>query len=219
MPRFDAVIFDWSGNLVHDPPLQERLRAAMRSLGTVDDAAVDEICTRVLRAEADPDVEAALRTADTSLASYLAAEGLLFERAGLDLDLAHALLHVDEHEDFRPLFPDVLAVLEDLRAQGCRLIVLSDIHFDIRPLLTRQGAGRFIDDYVLSFEQGVQKPDPRMFEFALQLSGCARERTLMVGDRSTHDGAAAECGITTLVLPPLPTFGPRGLSMVRSLVT
>ena len=35
---------------------------------------------------------------------------------------------------------------------------------------------------------------------------------------SVHDGAATESGITTLLLPPLGSFGPRGLSLVESLV-
>ncbi|MCC9195643.1 hypothetical protein QNO08_14695 [Arthrobacter sp. zg-Y820] len=33
MPTFDAVIFDWSGTLVHDPPLRERVAVAGARLG------------------------------------------------------------------------------------------------------------------------------------------------------------------------------------------
>ena len=83
------------------------------------------------------------------------------------------------------------------------------------PLRREQAAGDYIDDYVLSFEHGVQKPDPRLFERALQRSELPPERVLMVGDRSTHDGAAAESGLVTLLLPPLAAFGARGLSLVE----
>ena len=69
------------------------------------------------------------------------------------------------------------------------------------------GITHLIDAYVLSFEHGVPKPDPRIFELALQAVGMNLEETLMVGDRASHDGGAAAVGITTLILPPLPEHG------------
>jgi len=53
------------------------------------------------------------------------------------------------------------------------------------------------------FELGVAKPDPAIFTKALQRLGLGAEQVLMVGERGTHDGAAADLGITTLLLPPL----------------
>ncbi len=176
------------------------------------------MCDALERCAADPEIVAAQAGGDTSRAAYDAAELLLFQRAGLDEDLAAALLRFDEYPEPRPAYPDAIPVLAQLASLGCRITVLSDIHFDIRPLLTSQGTGQYIDDYVLSFEHGVQKPDPRIFELALGRSASDRNRTLMVGDRSTHDGPAAEAGITTLLFPPLTSFGPRGLSLVTSLV-
>lgn len=218
MGNFDTVIFDWSGTLVHDPPLRERVAGTFTRLGRPDDGAVDDVCAALEGCAADPDIVAVQADADTSRAAYDAAESLHFRRAGLDEELAAALLRFDEHPESRPLYPDAIDVLADLASRGCRVIVLSDIHFDMRPLLASQGAGEYIDDYVLSFEHGVQKPDPRIFEIALKRSGSYRDRTLMVGDRSTHDGAAAESGITTLLLPPLTAFGSRNLSLVSALV-
>ncbi|WP_342023771.1 HAD family hydrolase [Arthrobacter citreus] len=218
MTAFDAVIFDWSGTLVHDPPLRDRVAAAGARLGRPDSPEADRICDALARHENDPDIAAAQLEADTSSAKYCAAETLHFDRAGLDEELAESLLHVDEDPAFRPLYPDALPALRRLKEFGCRIAVLSDIHFDIRPLLKEQGAGDLIDDYVLSFEHGVQKPDPRIFELALARLELPAHRVLMVGDRSTHDGAAAECGMATLLLPRLQAFGCRGLSMVENLV-
>ncbi len=218
MQEFDAVILDWSGTLVHDPSLRERVAGTFARLGRTDTGSVDEVCSALEHCSSDADIVAAQAGADTSRAAYEAAESLHFQRAGLDEELAACLLRFDEFVDSRPLYPDALPVLARLKAAGCHLTVLSDIHFDIRPLLAAQGAGRYIDDHVLSFEHGVQKPDPRFFELALEQSGLVRERTLMVGDRATHDGAAIDNGITTLLLPPLPSFGLRGLSLVSVLV-
>ena len=35
----DAVIFDWSGTLVHDPPLRERVGLTLARLGRTSDSA------------------------------------------------------------------------------------------------------------------------------------------------------------------------------------
>ena len=218
MPTFDAVIFDWSGTLVHDPPLRERVAAAAARLGRLEDTDTAGICAALEACEADADIAAAQSDADTSSAKYRAAEMLHFQRAGLDPELAETLLHVDEQAQFRPLYPDALPVLRSLKKLGCSVTVLSDIHFDIRPLLKEQGADHYIDDYVLSFEHGLQKPDPRIFELALRRANLSAERVLMVGDRPTHDGAAAEVGLVTLLLPGPGAFGRRGLSLVEALV-
>ena len=71
----------------------------------------------------------------------------------------------------RPLFPDVSAVLRRLRRAGLRIVLLSDVHFGLRILLARPGIGDLIDDFVLSFENGLVKPDPAIFALALQRLG------------------------------------------------
>lgn len=218
MLNFDAVIFDWSGTLVHDPSTEERVTLAFARLGRTDPHGVQSVCESLRRWEHDPDIVAAQAGSDTSASRYYAAESLHFQRAGLDQELAETLLHADEWPESRPLYPDALATLQTLKEQGCRIQVLSDIHFDIRPLLKNQGAGEFIDDYVLSFEHGIQKPDAEIFELALARLEVQPSRALMVGDRSTHDGAATESGITSLLLPRIGTPDQRNLSIVSLLV-
>jgi HAD superfamily hydrolase (TIGR01509 family) len=74
---------------------------------------------------------------------------------------------------------------------------------DIRPAFAAAGLGEVVDTFALSFEQGVQKPDPAMFTRTLAALGLEPSEALMVGDRSRPDGAAEELGIATLLLPPL----------------
>jgi FMN phosphatase YigB (HAD superfamily) len=60
-----------------------------------------------------------------------------------------------------------------------------------------------------------------MFTRALDALGVAADRTLMVGDRASHDGIAAHYGIASYVLagPMLPgDAGPRGLDAVLRIV-
>ena len=95
--------------------------------------------------------------------------------------------------------------------------MLSDIHFDVRPAFTGARFADAIDAFTLSFEQGIQKPDPRLFARTLGALGVEPADALMVGDRSGPDGAAVEAGITTLLLPPLTDIEDRRLHRVLAL--
>lgn len=220
MLAFDAVLFDWSGTLVHDPHPRDRIRRALAALGREHGASlVDDICENLDEARLAPDVAARLRAEDTSAPRHRAANLAWFDRAGLDPELAGALYDFDDEIDNRPLYADAIETLSGLRRLGVKVAVVSDIHLDLRKLLTAQGVGDLIDAYVLSFEHGCQKPDPRMFLTALELLEVEVGRTLMVGDRASHDGGGAALGITTLILPPPPpAVGPRGLDIVIRMV-
>jgi HAD superfamily hydrolase (TIGR01549 family) len=127
----------------------------------------------------------------------------VFQDAGFDEPFAEALHAVDADFGYNVFANDVKRTLAALRERGIKIGIVSDIHFDVRPHFDRAGCLGMIDAFTLSYEQGVQKPDPRMFEHALGALNAAPEEALMVGDRSQPDGAAVESGITTLLLPPL----------------
>lgn len=114
-------------------------------------------------------------------------------------------------------YGDALPVLRDLRARGLRLGVLSNAGVDVRQVLDRSGMSPLLDAVVVSHEVGAVKPDPRIFERALELLGTGAGRTLMVGDNPHDDAGAARLGIRTLLLPR--TRGPvHGLAAVVGLV-
>lgn len=134
---------------------------------------------------------------------------------GFDDDLAMALY--DSIAGQWRLYDDVLEVIGELRAHGIRLAVLSNIGLDIRPMLARSGVLDLLDAVVLSFEVGCTKPDPAIFTHTVRCLGVDPGDILMVGDTWHDDGAAAQIGIRTLLLPP--TLGPRrGLDLVTRLV-
>jgi FMN phosphatase YigB (HAD superfamily) len=141
MQSFDAVLFDWSGTLVHDPRPDTRLAWALdlvhRDLPPADR---QELSAKLASAEIHPEVVAAMRDEDTSSARHRAANMLWFGHAGLDTDLAEALYSFDDDPDNRPLYFDVISTLSSLRALDVKVAVVSDIHLDIRVLLARQGA-------------------------------------------------------------------------------
>ena len=100
-------------------------------------------------------------------------------------------------------YPDTAAVLRGLRDRGVRTTVVSNIAWDIRATFADLGADP--DDFVLSFEVGAVKPDPRIFETALARLEVNASDALMVGDSVENDGGARALGIGFALVDPLHT--------------
>jgi len=137
--------------------------------------------------------------------------------AGLDEALTGALYAVESDAGYNRFAADAAATVRELAGRGLRVAVCSDIHFDVRPAFAAAGMAGLVEVFTLSFEQGVQKPDPLMFTRTLQALGVDAGEVLMVGDRPAPDGAAVEQGITTLLLPPLRGVEDRRLRLVLGL--
>jgi FMN phosphatase YigB (HAD superfamily) len=80
--------------------------------------------------------------------------------------------------------------------------IVGDNHVDLRPAFADAGLADLVDSFVLSFEYGVQKPNPQILRVALDRLAVEPADSLMVGDRASHDGAAVELGIPTVLVPP-----------------
>ncbi len=116
-------------------------------------------------------------------------------------------------------YPDAVEVLAELRERGIRVGLLSNIGWDLRPVLHRHGVDHYLDTAVLSYEHGVQKPDPRIFRLACDGIGLAPQDVLMIGDSEEADGGARALGCAFLRVPPLPVARrPDGLRPVLGLV-
>ncbi len=217
--RFEAVLFDWMLTLAHYPSPAEHVALALRQLGRLDSAdEVSSIVDALSEAKRLPDVQAADAIEDTSAAAHRHSEYLLYRRAGLDDDLANALYGFLGDPSFHPCYGDAPHVLGVLAERDIKIGVISDIHVDLRVHAERFGIGQLIDSWALSFEHGIQKPDPRLFAAALDPLGVDPARTLMVGDRPSRDGAAADLGMTCLILPPVLDIEQRGLDLVLKIL-
>ncbi|HEX3784032.1 MAG TPA: HAD-IA family hydrolase [Pseudonocardiaceae bacterium] len=102
-------------------------------------------------------------------------------------------------------YPDTRAALERLRAARVPIAVVSNISWDIRRVFDRHGLTDLVDEFVLSYLEGVVKPDPKIFQTACERLGLRPEETLMIGDSAEADGAAAAIGASVAIVPPLPT--------------
>ena len=90
------------------------------------------------------------------------------------------------------LFEQALSLLQSLHAR-CRVaIVTNGITQVQKRRLQLSGLSPYVDALVVSQEEGVSKPDPRIVERALERLGCAdRAQAAIVGDSLTSDMAAA----------------------------
>lgn len=115
-------------------------------------------------------------------------------------------------------YVDTGEVLRALADRGVPAVIVSDVPFDLRPILAHYGLADLIHTFVLSGEHGTIKPELRLFGIALEAVGVEAADALMVGDNHINDGAAIDAGIRTLLLPPAAHGEPRGLWAILDLV-
>ncbi|MGH9409451.1 MAG: HAD family hydrolase [Vicinamibacterales bacterium] len=78
--------------------------------------------------------------------------------------------------------PDVVPALEALKALRLRLVVVSNANGTLRAHMDRLELTDYFDCVLDSADEGVEKPDPRFFQIALERSGATRDTTVHVGD-------------------------------------
>ncbi|MEZ5979912.1 MAG: HAD-IA family hydrolase [Planctomycetota bacterium] len=98
------------------------------------------------------------------------------------------------------LFPGIDALLTGLRAAGLRVGLLSNWSARLPKLLEAVGLGGAFDFVVCSAIDRVEKPDPAAFRLAAARAGVAPERCVHAGDRADLDGAAADVGMTFVLV-------------------
>ncbi|MCC6767050.1 MAG: HAD-IA family hydrolase [Deltaproteobacteria bacterium] len=135
------------------------------------------------------------------------------DRAIGDLQRYHA-----DHNLWERVPPDVVPALRRLRAAGRKLVVVSNANGRMRAALDRVGIGPHVDLVIDSFEEGVEKPDPRIFTRALDRVGARPATTLHVGDLFHTDVVGARAaGLRAILLDMADLYRDVDCERVRSL--
>lgn len=219
VPPIEAVLFDFANTLFRMLPTERFLTRIWERAGRdpdgIDAAAVS---AQVRTAAALPHVIEAQHGRDTSAERHRDATLAWFREvpalAGME-ELAYAQVLLGE--SWYP-YTDTAPVLRELAARGVPVGVVSDIPFDLRANFAEHGLGECVAAYALSYELGLEKPDPRMFLKACADLGADPRRTLMVGDNAPRDGGAVSANLRAYLLPSEPRTGERGLDAVLRLV-
>ncbi len=117
------------------------------------------------------------------------------------------------------LYPESLAALQDLRALGFRLGVISNFDSRLHDVLANLGVDSCFEQVFLSWEIGVAKPDARIFSSALKAMGVAPSRAAHVGDSVAEDieGALRAAMHAVLIDRTGNQQAPRGVATAREL--
>ncbi|MFF0744736.1 HAD family hydrolase [Streptomyces sp. NPDC004111] len=228
-----AVLFDFSGTLLRIEPPRTWLSAVLAARSpalSLSDAELERYAGLLADAGALPGgseprvVPPALAelwaTRDESTRRHRAAYTGLSRRVELPDDALHDELYARHMAPaaWQP-YPDTAEVLAALHGRGVAVAVVSNIGWDLRPVFREHGLDRYVDAYVLSYEHGVQKPDPRLFRAACEAVGQDPAHVLMVGDDRRADGGAAAVGCAVHFVDHLPVEErPDGLRPVLGLV-
>jgi HAD superfamily hydrolase (TIGR01509 family) len=201
-----GVLFDFSGTLFRfepgpgwpadtfDEPMRERLTHVLTSPTLSADHLPPDLADAWARRDLDPDVHRTVYLAS------LASTG--FELSEEETELVYRSLTAPDA--WQP-YPDTADVLRGLAAAGVPVAVVSNIAWDIRPMFRKLGVEDLVTEFVLSYVEGVVKPDPKIFTIACQRIGVAPEHAVMVGDSPEADGGASAIGCRTVIVDPAAT--------------
>jgi putative hydrolase of the HAD superfamily len=99
------------------------------------------------------------------------------------------------------LFDDAVPTLEALRARGLRLGIISNFEGWLAKLLDHLEIRDLFEVVAISGDLGIQKPDPRIFHWAMGEAGVVPSQTLYVGDNPNFDAQPAhDMGMTGVLL-------------------
>jgi HAD superfamily hydrolase (TIGR01509 family) len=191
-PSLHTLFLDAGGVICH--PSWSRVSAVLAAHGV-------DVSAEVL-ARAEPHAKKEIDEATVIRATTDAARGWLY----FDKVLAHARIPRSETTDaaladlreyhrtenlWEHVTDDVRPVLRRLKALGLTLVVVSNANGRLRHLFDRLELTPHFDVVLDSHEWAVEKPDPRLFQIALERSGSRPESTIHVGDLFHVDVAGA----------------------------
>lgn len=180
-------------------------------------------------AEAEPRAKKRLDTGDTIRATNDQQRGwtyfnLVLGEAGVALSDATAAALAELHTyhqtyNLWETVPDeVLPSLAALRASGRRLVVLSNANGTLHKAFDRLGLTTSFDVIFDSHQEGVEKPDPRFFQIALERSGADAATTMHVGDLYHVDVVGARnAGLEAILLDEADLYAGCDCLRVRSM--
>jgi putative hydrolase of the HAD superfamily len=107
------------------------------------------------------------------------------------------------------VMPGAREVLADLGGQGYHLGVISNADGRLATILEETGLAAYLGVIADSHVVGIEKPDPRIFHWALERTGVHPEQALYVGDLYSLDVVAARrVGLHTILLDPVGAWPP-----------
>lgn len=123
---------------------------------------------------------------------------IMLEAVGVTVDvkeLAEAITARWELELCVEPYPWTVPILSELQERQIPVVVLSDAWPSLRRWFREMGLDRYVQAMVISGEEGITKPDARVFAKALSLLGLDAADVVFVDDWPGHVRAATNLGM------------------------
>ncbi|OLV19073.1 HAD family hydrolase [Deinococcus marmoris] len=141
-----------------------------------------------------------LRTEDDETAFWDSYGLELMERLGLPASDAAAFMAAYPYERFMKPVPHAREVLQELRARGLKIGVLSNTLPSIARTLEEVGLADLVDVAVATCSVGIHKPDVGAFLHAAGALGLRPQEVLFVDDKVENVEAARALGMQATVI-------------------
>lgn len=91
------------------------------------------------------------------------------------------------HKEDEILYPETKTILNMLNTDNYNLGIIANQSLGTAERLAKWGILKFIRVVVASAELGIEKPDERIYRYALEIANCLAEESVMIGDRLDND--------------------------------
>ena len=194
--KYEAVIFDLFGTLIHKFPLREHRRILSKMASVVSAPPHDFI-----RLWFDTFDERGLGifTSIEANVEYIC-QKIRVKPENAQIELAAHINLEYTARTIKPL-PDATEVLSYLKSHGYRIGLISNCSSSIPQMVKNMPFAPLIDVSVYSSLVGIQKPDPRIYQLAVEQLAVEPASCLYVGDGDSQElTGAAEVGMHPLLL-------------------
>ena len=205
--EIDAVMFDLGGTLIDLQPSKDVVFHRMLVLHG-HDAPLADVTEAIYEAERKFDKESANLDGVHEDKFWRKFDKLVLDRVGFRGD--QKKFAEDVSREFERIvsdvgswteYPDARPLMEDLRARGFKLGLISNATDLARRVMDRLGLSEYFETIVISDEVGFRKPDKRIFQHAASLAKVAPNRTLYVGERFAVDVVGAKmAGMNSILI-------------------
>jgi putative hydrolase of the HAD superfamily len=196
--RFDALLLDFGGVLTGSP------FSVLRSKGDTSGLGFDHVM-EIVMGPYDHDTDHPWHQVERGELTLEAALVLIAEvarRSGLDFEPSKLGSFFGTSGVHQP----VVDAVRRWRANGYRTALVTNNVKEFGPFWRAMiPLEELFDEVIDSCEVGVRKPDPEIFQLALDRLGISAERALFVDDWPGHVAAAASLGITAVLMGEDPT--------------
>jgi putative hydrolase of the HAD superfamily len=95
--------------------------------------------------------------------------------------------------------PNMYVLVEELRKEQIPIAMLSNVDERLGKLIREFGLYEPFDPCILSYEIGMDKPDPKVYEFLLKKLGLAANDVVFIDDRHENVESAKNVGIDAIL--------------------